>query len=195
MLSPDTRSTKQTAAASSNQARADQTRTSILKRPRHPQGRLRTWLLAGAAATFGNPGVSSAQGQNPAPTAPRQQGASLQVGAPQAINPQQLSVELDRARSEISGYLPELVDENLERALARAASRRGVKVQLVILSGSRQRNDSRMNNLVLAGYDPGVERVKFREIKLRGDQGEAFLIIDGQRMIYGNELGYTGGSG
>lgn len=127
-----------------------------------------------------------------AQTSPRTQ-ASASSQSEARLNPAAIAGLIDRARTEIRGYLPELTDQDVERALARAASQRGVKVHLIIHAGSRARNDSRMNNLVLAGYTGKKSVVTYQEIKLRGKQGEAFLVIDGRQVIYGNQLGYTGG--
>lgn len=121
-------------------------------------------------------------------------GLSASAGAqstPVSISEAAMVLQLDRARTSIVGYLPELVSPTLERALVRAGGSRGVTITLITGAGTRSRNDSLMNNLVLAGYDGKRGRVTAQEVTMTGASQQGFLVVDGRVMLMGN-LGYVG---
>lgn len=125
--------------------------------------------------------------------------AGAQSGGAPIVQPSRIYKEIDLARSSIIGYLPELVDSGLERALMRAAASRGIPIKLIVAAGTRNRSDSRMNTLVIGSYDETApsgkpsSKVTFKEVKVTR-ASDAYLIIDGSRIIYGSRLGLTDAS-
>lgn len=111
--------------------------------------------------------------------------------APVSITEANMILQLDRARTSIVGYLPELVSPTLERALVRAGGNRGVSITLITAAGTRGRSDSLMNNLLLAGYDGKRGRITAQEVTMNDRTQQGFLVVDGRLMLIGN-LGYVG---